>query len=183
MPVSSATVVTSGEPPSITTTTTTAEAPTITTATVSSVEPVTSVISSGEVPSSSRESSASSHQEQPQPSSQEPSAIQTIQPPPAALKSVKVTSASGIDSSVSPSVNIVKMRHPTLATVGAYSSRVTIKRRRAEEDDMSTDQEGSSVDNKKLKQDVEVKIGVCVHLCNSNIYDILAVYVGFINCS
>jgi len=182
MPVSSATVVTSGEPPSITTTTTTAEAPTITTATVSSVEPVTSVIPSGEVPSSSRESSASSHQEQPQPSSQEPSAIQTIQPP-AALKSVKVTSASGIDSSVSPSVNIVKMRHPTLATVGAYSSRVTIKRRRAEEDDTSTDQEGSSVDNKKLKQDVEVKIGVCVHLCNSNIYDILAVYVGFINCS
>ena len=160
MPVSSAAVVTSGEPPSITTTTT-AEAPTVTTATVSSVEPVTSVIPSGEVSSSSRESSASSHQDQPQSSSPEPSAVQTIQPP-VALKNIKVTSASITDGSMVPNVNIVRMRHPALATVGAYSGRVTIKRRRAEEDEASTDQEGSSVDSKKLKQEVEVF--VCLYL-------------------
>lgn len=151
VPISSAAMVTSGEVP--TTTTSIVEVPVVTTATtVSVVEPTTSLITSGET------STASHDLQEPQesrPTSQEASlATSVVQPDaqltvqlPVALKHTKLSTTSV------PTVNIVRMKHPGLSSMGAHHGRV-IKRHRPEEDG-STDREGS-VDSKKIKREVAV---------------------------
>lgn len=156
-PISSVTTITSGEDPNTTTTVVGIPGP----VTVSPVEPSTSIVTSGETSNASRDSPSLLQEPQEPPSSSRESSVApitqdtqlTIQPP-VALKHAKpstTTSSGNLTVSV-PTVSIVRMKHPGVSSLGAHPSRV-IKRPRAEED-TSTDQEGSSGESKKLKQEV-----------------------------
>ena len=171
MPVSTAVMATSGEVP--TTTTSVVEAPVVAMATtVSVVEPTTSLVASGEASTASRDSSTLLQEPQEsQPSSRESSIAPITQPDtrivqsPIASKHAKplTTSSSSILSSSVPTVSVVKMKHPGLRV---------IKRPRVEED-ASTDQEGSSVDNKKMKREVTSATEVrklCITHHTSSVY-------------
>ena len=163
MPVGGAVMVTSGEAP--TTTTSSVESSSITTATtVNVVEPTTShrmtapetSYGSGDSLALLQETQSSSRESSVPPITQQDT--QGIIQPPAAVKHVKpsTTTASSVLNISIPTVNVVRMKHPGLSTL---SGRV-VKRQRTEED-TSTDQEGSSADNKKLKQDIAT-IEVCI---------------------
>ena len=159
MPISSVAMVSSGEVP--TTTTASMETPLVAIATtLSVVEPTTSLHVTTTESSSSLGDSSSVLQEpqETQHSSRESSVTPVIQQdtqlkiqPPVTLKHAKppTTASSSILNISVPTVNIVRMKHPGIST---YPSRV-IKRQRTEEEG-STDQEGSSVDSKKMKRDV-----------------------------
>ena len=166
MPVGSVAMVTSGEVP--TKTTAAVEAPLVATVTtLNVVEPTTSLrITNVETLSGSGDSSALLQEpRETQCSSRESSVTPVIHQdtqlmiqPPVALKHAKpsTTATGGILNVSVPTVNIVRMKHPT------YPSRL-IKRQRTDENG-STDQEGSSADSKKIKRDATA-IEVCVYVC------------------
>ena len=163
MPVGGAVMVTSGEAP--TTTTSSGE---LTATSVNVVEPTTShrmatpETSYGSVDPLAipQETQLSSRESSVPPISQQDT--QGITQPPVAVKHVKPSTTLGgsmLNISI-PAVSVVRMKHPGLSTL---PGRV-IKRQRTEED-ASTDQEGSSADNKKLKRDIAT-VEVCILCAN-----------------